>query len=180
MSARVGAAATPTFTGVTDLDRRSVSGPHGSVDLEFNICSAAVPAANGGRWREIRRTRSAAATELAKRHGTYPILARSVSERLGGWDEYRRRYLVPLLYTLEQGLRSGKPYFLDIYRAQRTRFYPRDLLASGGQGELEAVLDDDRKVLVEHAAAGGGVADFLEAVNRRSTSDSWQRASRSA
>ena len=116
--------------------------------------------------RRIRRTRSAAATELAKRHGTYPILARSVSERLGGWDEYRRRYLVPLLYTLEQGLRSGEPYFLDIYRAQRTRFYPRDLLASGGQGELEAVLDDDRKVLVEHAAAGGGVADFLEAVNR--------------
>ena len=115
--------------------------------------------------RRIRRTRSAAATELAKRHGTYPILARSVSEHLGGWDKYRRRYLVPLLYTLERGLRSREPYFLDIYRAQRTRFYPRDLLASGGQGELEAVLDDDREVLVEYAA-GGGLADFLEALDR--------------
>ena len=116
--------------------------------------------------RTLRRTRAAAATELAKRHATYPILARSVAERMSGWDEYRRRYLVPLLYTLERGLQTGEPHYLDIYRAQRTRFYPREVLAAGGQRELEAVLDDDREVLTRQADGSEAMGELVEAVNR--------------
>ena len=118
------------------------------------------------RWgRSLHRSRRAVATALARRHLAYPILGTAVSERLSE-DEYARRYLVPLLYTLERALSSGAPHFLDIYRAQRTRFYSRALLAAGGQRELEAVLDDDRQVLSDLVARGSGLSRFLEAVDR--------------
>ena len=122
----------------------------------------------------IRAVRLMARERWLTRHQQFPILGASVVEAPYGvetahasgdaataWRHYRSRYLWGLLYALERGVRAAEITFLQVYQAERLRFYDPPKLAAGGTDELRAMLASDRNDLIQAAHWDGALAGKL-------------------
>jgi FkbH-like protein len=100
----------------------------------------------GSRRRLARLIRSQKATISRRwlaRHRELSHHSAGVIEALGSWEAYQAQYVDILLVVLRQAIARGRQDLVHIYISERTRYYDPGVLASGGQGELERMLQGD-------------------------------------
>ena len=109
-------------------------------------------------WLAQNRANVAAAWAL--RHGGQTPLRERVTDELGDWGAYERRYVIPLLKILEHGIARGRRDLCQVYVAERGRF-----LRHGFDDEqLAELAAADAADIADRLPEAGGLKDAGESL----------------
>ena len=122
----------------------------------------------------IRLARRRRRPDWAQRHAAQPLRAELLLRESGGTlNGYADRYLWPLLWTLEYGIRRRRIDYLHVYQFERLRFSGTLPLDEPMRHELRTILDGDVDDLIDLCtgpAVNRPLAGLLRAIHDPITS----------